>query len=74
MARNEITTLLSLTVAAWTVTQGDASRTCRIIGMICMFLFTKWFFLDTWDAVEARIRKKRKSNLFQNGKRRGTRR
>ncbi len=37
MARNAITTLLSLAVAAWTVTQGDATRTCRIIGMIGMF-------------------------------------
>ena len=73
MARNAITTLLSLEVAAWTVTQGDATRTCRIIGMICMFLFAKWFMMDTWDAVEAHVRKNRKSNIFQNGKRRGTR-
>ena len=58
MARNAITTLLSLAVAAWTVTQGDATRTCRIIGMIGMFLFTKWFQEDTWDAVALHIRRK----------------
>lgn len=59
MVKNAVTTLLSLMVAAWTVTQGDATRTCRIIGMIGMFLFTKWFLLDTWDAVESHIRRKR---------------
>lgn len=59
MTRNAVTTLLSLTVAAWTVTQGDATRTCRIIGMIGMFLFTKWFLEDTWDAVASHIRRKR---------------
>lgn len=58
MIRNAVTTLLSLMVAAWTVTQGDATRTCRIIGMIGMFLFTKWFLLDTWDAVALHIRRK----------------
>lgn len=59
MIRNAITTLLSLMVAAWTVTQGDATRTCRVIGMIGMFLFTKWFLLDTWDAVALHIHRKR---------------
>lgn len=49
MLRNTVTTLTSITAAAWVATQGDVSAGYRVVGMVGMFIFLKWLTLDTWD-------------------------
>lgn len=51
LARNAVTTLVSVTVAALTSTQGDVSAGYRVIGMVGMFIFLKWLALDAWDGI-----------------------
>lgn len=49
MLRNTVTTLASITTAAWIAVQGDVSIGYRVAGMVGMFIFLKWLTLDTWD-------------------------
>ena len=51
LARNAVTTLVSVTVAALASTQGDVSAGYRVIGMVGMFIFFKWLALDAWDGI-----------------------
>ena len=59
LARNAVTTLVSVTVAALASTQGDVSAGYRVIGMVGMFIFLKWLTLDTWDYVRYLLRGRR---------------
>ena len=51
MLRNTVTTLASVTAAAWIAVQGDVSTGYRVIGMVGMFIFLKWLALDAWDGI-----------------------
>lgn len=51
LARNAVTTLVSVTVAALASTQGDVSAGYRVIGIVGMFIFLKWLALDAWDGI-----------------------
>lgn len=51
MLRNAVTTLASVTAAAWVATQGTVSAGSRVVGMVGMFIFLKWLTLDTWDYI-----------------------
>lgn len=59
LARNAVTTLASITAAAWASTQGDSSTGYRVAGTVLMFVFLKWLTLDTWDYIRNVIRKRR---------------
>lgn len=59
LTRNAVTTLVSITVASWVATHGDASIGCRVVGTVGMFIFLKWLTLDTWDYVRYLIRGRR---------------
>lgn len=49
--RNTVTTLTSITAAAWIAVQGDVSTGYRVVGMAGMFIFLKWLALDSWDGI-----------------------
>ena len=51
LARNAVTTLVSVTAAAWIAVQGDVSTGYRVVGMAGMFIFLKWLTLDAWDGI-----------------------
>lgn len=51
MRRNTVTTLASVTAAAWIAVQGDVSAGYRVAGMVGMFIFLKWLTLDAWDGI-----------------------
>ena len=51
MLRNAVTTLVSVTAAAWASTQGDASAGYRVAGTVLLFIFLKWLTLDAWDCI-----------------------
>ena len=51
MLRNTVTTLASVTAAAWVATQGDVSAGYRVVGMVGMFTFLKWLAMDAWDGI-----------------------
>ena len=51
MMRNAVTTLASVTAAAWIAVQGDVSAGYRVAGMVGMFIFLKWLTLDAWDGI-----------------------
>ena len=51
IARNAVTTLVSVTAAALASTQGDASTGCRVAGTVLLFIFLKWLMLDAWDGI-----------------------
>lgn len=55
MLRNTVTTLASITAAAWVTAQGDVSTGYRVAGMVGMFIFLKWLSLDTWDYIRQLI-------------------
>lgn len=59
LARNAVTTLASVTAAAWVATQGDVSTGYRVVGMAGMFIFLKWLTLDTWDCIWYLLRERR---------------
>lgn len=59
LARNAVTTLVSVTAAAWIAVQGDVSTGYRVVGMVGMFIFLKWLALDTWDYIRYLIRGRR---------------
>ena len=49
--RNTVTTLASVTAAAWVATQGDVSAGYRVVVMVGMFTFLMWLALDAWDGI-----------------------
>lgn len=51
MMRNAVTTIASVTAAAWASTQGDASAGYRVAGTVLLFIFLKWLMLDVWDGI-----------------------
>lgn len=51
MMRNAVTTLASVTAAAWIAGQGDVSTGYRVAGTVLLFIFLKWLTLDTWDYI-----------------------
>ena len=51
MLRNTVTTLASVTAAAWIAVQGDVSTGYRGVGMVGTFIFLKWLALDAWDGI-----------------------
>lgn len=59
MLRNTVTTLTSITAAAWVTTQGDVSAGYRVVGTVGMFIFLKWLTLDTWDCIRYLLRGRR---------------
>ena len=59
IARNAVTTLVSVTAAAWASAQGDVSKCYRVAGTVLMFVFLKWLTIDTWDCIRNVIRKRR---------------
>lgn len=59
MLRNTVTTLASITAAAWIAVQGDVSAGCRVVGTVGMFIFLKWLMLDAWDGIRELLRGRR---------------
>lgn len=59
MLRNTVTTLVSITTAAWIAVQGDVGTGYRVAGMVGMFIFLKWLTLDTWDCIWYLVRRRR---------------
>lgn len=59
MLRNAVTTLVSVTAAAWIAVQGDVSTGYRVVGMVGMFIFLKCLSLDTWDYIRYLVRGRR---------------
>ena len=59
LARNAVTTLVSVPAAALASAQGDVSKGYRVAGMVGMFIFLKWLALDTWDYIRYLIRGRR---------------
>ena len=51
MMRNAVTTIASVTAAAWASTQGDVSTGYRVAGTVLLFIFLKWLTLDAWDGI-----------------------
>ena len=49
MMRNAVTTLASVTAAAWASTQGDVSKGYQVAGTVLLFIFLRWLMLDAWD-------------------------
>ena len=59
MMRNAVTTIASVTAAAWIAVQGDVSAGYRVAGMVGMFIFLKWLTLDAWDGIRDLVWKRR---------------
>ena len=49
--RNAVTTLASVTAAAWASTQGDVSKGYQVAGTVPLFIFLRWLMLDAWDGI-----------------------
>ena len=62
MLRNTVTTLVSVTAAAWVATQGDVSTGYRVVGTVGMFIFLKWLMLDAWDGIRELVTGRRREN------------
>ena len=66
MLRNTVTTLTSITAAAWVATQGDVSIGYRIVGTAGMFIFLKWLAQDAWDGIRHLVTGRRRENERSN--------
>lgn len=62
LARNVVTTLVSVTAAAWASAQGDASTGYRVAGTVLLFVFLKLLALDTWDYIRYLVRVRRQEH------------
>lgn len=51
LVRNAVTTLVSVTAAAWASAQGDVSKGYRVAGTVLLFIFLKWLTMDAWDGI-----------------------
>ena len=66
LARNAVTTLVSVTAAALASTQGDVSKGYRVAGTVGMFIFLKWLMLDAWDGIQELVTGRRRENERSN--------
>ena len=66
LARNAVTTLVSVTAAALASVQGDVSTGYRVAGMVGMFIFLKWLTMDTWDYIRYLVTGRRRENERSN--------
>ena len=62
MLRNTVTTLASVTAAAWIAVQGDVSTGYRVVGMVGTFIFLKWLTLDAWDCIGQLVRERKQEH------------
>lgn len=62
MLRNTVTTLASVTAAAWIAVQGDVSTGYRVVGMVGTFIFLKWLALDAWDCIGQLVRERKQEH------------
>ena len=66
LARNAVTTLVSVTAAALASAQGDVSKGYRVAGTVVMFIFLKWLMLDAWDGIRELVTGRRRENERSN--------
>lgn len=66
LARNAVTTLVSVTAAALASAQGDVSKGYRVAGTVGMFIFLKWLMLDAWDGIRELVTGRRRENERSN--------
>ena len=59
MLRNAVTTIASVTAAAWASTQGDVSTGYKVAGTVLLFIFLKWLTLDAWDCIRDLVMERR---------------
>lgn len=59
LARNAVTTLVSVTAAALASAQGDVSTGYRVAGTVLLFIFLKWLTMDAWDYMRYLVWKRR---------------
>ena len=59
LARNAVTTIASVTAAAWASAQGDVGAGYRVAGTVLLFVFLKWLSLDAWDYMRYLVWKRR---------------
>lgn len=59
MMRNAVTTIASVTAAAWASTQGDVSTGYKVAGTVLLFIFLKWLTLDAWDCIRDLVQERR---------------
>lgn len=59
MLRNAVTTLVSVTAAAWASTQGDVSTGYKVAGTVLLFILFKWLTLDAWDCIRDLVMERR---------------
>lgn len=64
--RNAVTTIASVTAAAWIAVQGDVSTGYRVAGTVGMFIFLKWLMLDAWDGIRELVTGRRRENERSN--------
>lgn len=62
MMRNAVTTLVSITVAAWVTAQGDVSTGYRVAGTVLLFIFLKWLTMDAWDCIGQLVRERKQEH------------
>ena len=62
MLRNTVTTLVSITTAAWIAVQGDVGTGYRVAGTAGMFIFLKWLALDAWDSIGQLVRERKQEH------------
>ena len=62
LARNAVTTLVSVTAAALASAQGDVSTGYRVAGTVLLFIFLKWLALDAWDCIGQLVRERKQEH------------
>ena len=62
MLRNAVTTLVSVTAAAWASTQGDVSTGYQVAGTVLLFIFLKLLMLDVWDGIRQLVRERKQEH------------
>lgn len=60
--RNAVTTIASVTAAAWIAVQGDVSTGYQVAGTVLLFIFLKWLTLDTWDYIGQLVRERKQEH------------
>lgn len=66
IARNAVTTIVSVAAAALASAQGDVSKGYRVAGTVGMFIFLKWLMLDAWDGIRELVTGRRRENERSN--------
>ena len=62
MMRNAVTTIASVTAAAWASTQGDVSTGYHVAGTVLLFIFLKWLTMDAWDCIGQLVRERKQEH------------